>query len=106
MSFSRQRPALPILLALRAGPGVQGGLGGGEAGDRHAVGRAADVVEADSLAEGDGGGVAAVLAADAHLDALARGPAPLGGDADQVADAVLVEADEGIGLEDALLHVG
>ena len=56
-------------------------------GDRHAVGRAGDVVEADLLAEGDRGRIAAVLAADAELDVRPRRAAALGGDADQLADA-------------------
>ncbi len=54
-----------------SGPGCSGqhGLGRGEAGHRDPEGRAADVVEARVVEEGDGGGVAAVLAADAHLEA-------------------------------------
>ncbi len=54
-------------LARRVAP--QRRLRGGEAGDRHAEGRAGDVVEADGLAERDRGRIAAVLAADAELDA-------------------------------------
>ena len=44
-------------------------MGGGDAGGGHAVGRAGYVGEADLVAELDGGGVAAVFAADAHLHA-------------------------------------
>src|SRR5438105_57634 len=91
----------PVLFAL-----ADGGLGGGQPGDRHAVGGAADVIQAQGLAEGDGGRVAAVLAADAELGVGALGAAALGGDADQVADALLVEADEGVLLEDALVDIG
>ena len=69
-----------------------------EAGDRHAEGRAGDVVEPSLLAEGDRGRIAAVLAADAELDVRARRAAALGGDADQFADAVLVERDERVVL--------
>ena len=47
------------------------GLRGGEARDRHAVGRAGDVIEPDLLAEAHRGGIAAMLAADAELQ-LAR----------------------------------
>src|SRR6266496_3300512 len=47
--------------------GFEGSLGGGEAGYRHAVWGAGDVVEADFVAEVDGRGVAAVLATDAYL---------------------------------------
>src|SRR6185437_14483204 len=48
------------------------GLRRGKAGDRHAIGRAGDVVEADLVAEGDGSGIAAVLAADADLQIRPR----------------------------------
>ncbi len=53
------------------------GLGRGDAGDRHPERRAADVVEADLVEEGDAVGVAAVLAADAEARgrSAARGPA-------------------------------
>ena len=54
---------------------LEGRLGGGEAGDRHAEGRAGDVVQPDLVAEGDRGRVAAVLAADADLEV---GPRPCG----------------------------
>src|SRR4051812_9280946 len=67
---SRDRPAFrfaPCGLrgALRLAGGIfaQGGLGGGEAGDRNAEGRARDIVERDFVAEGDRGRVATVLAA-------------------------------------------
>src|SRR5215470_10915883 len=75
-------------------------------GDRHAVGRAGDVVEPDLLAELDRGGVAAMLAADAELQLLAGAAAALGGDADELANAVGVDRDERVLLEDALLLVG
>jgi hypothetical protein len=51
---------------------ILGGLRRREPRDRHAEGRAGDVVEADLLAEGDGGRVAAMLAADAELEVRAR----------------------------------
>ena len=44
------------------------GLGGREAGERHAVGRAADVVDAEPVAERDRLRLAAVLAADPELE--------------------------------------
>src|SRR6185369_11726448 len=97
----QSRRLLAVLLAH-----ADGGLRGGEAGDRHAVGRAADVVQADALAELDRRRVAAVFAADAQLYIGPGRPAPFGGDADQVADAFLVQADEGVLLEDALLDIG
>ena len=43
-------------------------MGRGHARHGHAEGRAADVVHAEGAAEGNGGGVAAVLAADAHRE--------------------------------------
>ena len=47
-----------------------------------------------------------MLAADAELDVRPRGPPPLGGHADQVADALDIEGDERIALEDALVDLG
>src|SRR5262245_61580275 len=63
-------------------------LGRGEAGDRYAVGRAGDVIEASGLAERDRGGIAAVLAADAKLDVAPLGAASLGREPDQIAHAL------------------
>src|SRR5260221_14229793 len=81
-------------------------LGGGEAGDGDGVGGARDVVEPDLLAELDRGGIAAMLAADAELEVLARPPAALAGDAHELADALDIERDEGIVREDALFLIG
>src|SRR5690606_24174211 len=92
---------LAILLPL-----AQGGLRRRQPRDRHPVRRAAHVVEADLLAECDRGRVAPMLATDSQLDARARGAAAFGGDADQIAHAVLVQADERVLFEDSLLHVG
>ena len=75
-------------------------------GDRHAERRAGDVVEPDLVEEVDGVGVAAVLAADAELEAGPARAALLGGDPDQLADAVAVERLERADAEDALLQVG
>src|SRR4051812_22142910 len=47
------------------------GLRRGEARDRHAIGRARDVVEPDLVAERHRGRIAAVLAADPDLEVLA-----------------------------------
>ena len=44
-------------------------------------------------------------AADADLEAGARLAAPLGADADELADAVLIDGDERIDLQDRLLRV-
>ena len=78
----------------------KGGLGGGDAGGGHAVGGAGDVGEANLVAELDGGGVAAVFAADAHLHAGAGGAAEFFGHLHELADAVLVDAGEDVGLDD------
>src|SRR5689334_3747614 len=63
----------------------------GEAGDRHAERGAAHVVETDAVAEHDRGRVAAVLAADADLEAGPRLAAAGDTLLHQPADAVLVD---------------
>ena len=68
-------------------------------------GRAADVVEPEPVAERDRLRLAAVLAADAELEVLARAAAALDRDLHQVADAVLVDRLERVALEDAGLEV-
>jgi len=70
-------------------------LGRGEPGDWHPVGRAGNVVEADLVAEADGGRIAAVLAADAELQVLARAAAALGADAHELAHPLAVDGDKG-----------
>ncbi len=55
---------------------LQSCLGGGQAGDRHAERRAADVVQAHLVAERDRGGIATVFATDADLQALAWSSGP------------------------------
>src|SRR3954470_8976393 len=104
--FRSQYFKSPLRLCLARHRLAERGLRGGEAGDRDAVGRAGDVVEADRMAEGDGGGIAAVLAADADLERGARLTTACDADLDELADAFLVERDEGIDRQDALGHVG
>ena len=60
---------LLLLRGLRLALLFDGGLGSSQTSDRHAVGRAAHVGQADAVAEFHGVGVAAVFAADAELDA-------------------------------------
>ena len=67
---------------------LDGGLGGGQAGDGHAVGGAGDVVQAHVVAELHAGGVAAVLAADAQAQLGTGLTAQLRGHLDQLADAL------------------
>ena len=69
-------------------------------------GRAAHVVEAGPVEEGDRLGVAAVLAAHAELQRRPGGPAPLGAQAHQLADAVGVDRLERVALQQPLLEVG
>src|SRR5215204_7474401 len=70
---------------------LQRGLRGGEARDGDAEGRAGDVVETGQVAEGDGARLAAVLAADADLEAgLDRAPA-LRPHLHQLSDALAVQ---------------
>ena len=71
-------------------------LSSSQARDRHAEGRAAHVVEAHVVAELDGGGIAAVLAADAQLDVGAGLAAQFGSHLHQLAHAVLIQTGEGI----------
>ena len=70
---------------------LDGGLGGGEAGGGDAVGGTGDVGEAEAMTEFDAGGVASVFAADAEFDVGTCGAAFFGGDAHELAHAVLVE---------------
>jgi hypothetical protein len=70
-----------------------------EAGDRDAEGGARDIVEPRLFAEGDRGGIAAVLAADAELEVGTGLAAALSGDRDELANAFGVQGHEWIGLE-------
>ena len=85
--------------ALRAG-GAQRGVGRGQAGDGHAVGRAGDVVEADGGEEGHRGGVAAVLAADADFEIGSRTAALIDANLHELANAAGVDGSERIRLDD------
>src|SRR5207245_2858170 len=79
-----------------------GGLCRGKPRDRHPVRRATDIVEAEGVTEGDGRGIATVLAADAQLDIRTPLPAPLDRQLHEPPDALLVERRKGIGIEDVL----
>ncbi len=81
------------------------GLCGGNPGDRHAVRRAADVVEPGELEEADRVGIAAVLAADAQLE-IGAGLAPdPRRQPHEPADAGLVDRLERAAVEHLALHV-
>src|ERR1035438_8262955 len=98
--------------------GLAGGVGGAgllllerrlrgrQPGRQQTEWRAGDVVEADPVAEIGRLGIAAMLAADAHLES-GPGLASLGrGHLHQLPYARLVKGGEGVLLEDARLHVG
>src|SRR5690606_20510629 len=97
LSFSRSR-RLPLF-----GPQLR--LRRRQTGDRHPIRRATDVVEADSMAEIDTGGIAAVLSADAHLQVGAAAASLLHAHPDQFADALLVNGLERVLLQDPFLQV-
>src|SRR5688500_19011352 len=61
-------------------------LRGGQAGDRHAVRRAGDVVEPDAVAELHRSRLTTMLAADADLQRRPHRPAAINGKVDQPAD--------------------
>src|SRR4051794_31286337 len=88
--FFFQAPRLP-----RRGL-AERGLRRGEPRDRHAVGRAGDVIQPDLMAERHRGRIAAVFAADADLEVCPRLAAALDADLDQFADAVAIDRDERI----------
>src|SRR5207302_9928320 len=100
----RARPPAGLRLATSRGcvPGFAGqrGLRRIEPGDRHPVGRAGDVVEADGLAKADRRRVAAMLAANAELQPLAGGPSAFDGEAHHLADPLGIERHERVVLED------
>ena len=85
---------------------LYGSLRRRETSDRHAIGRGADVIEADAFAEGDAGRIAPVFATNAELDAVTRAPPAFGGHFHQLPHAIDVEADKGIAREDTLVDIG
>ena len=92
-SFSRD-PQIPTLSVSYAR--LERRLRGGKPRDGDSERRRADVVQPHLVEEMDRRGVAAVLAADAELEVLARLPPSLDADAHQIADALHVDRGEGI----------
>src|SRR5438105_13168444 len=90
--------------ALRlAGDGLADrGLRRGEPRDRHAIGRARHVIEADLVAEGDGSRIPAMFAADADLEIWPRLAAARNTDLHQLADTVALDRNEWIHLQNSL----
>ena len=78
---------------------LDSGLGGSQTGDGHAEGRAADIVQANLVAELDTAGVAAMFAADAQTQVGVGSAAVLGSHLDQAADAGLIQVLERIALD-------
>ena len=86
-----------------AGDGLaERGLRRGETGDRHAVGRARDVVQSNLMAESDGRGIAAMFAADTDLQARASLAPARHADLHQFAHAIAVDRNEGVDLQNSL----
>lgn len=71
-----------------------------EACDRHAEGRAGNIIKADVVAELDGSRVAAVLTADTAVELRVDGLAHSDGHLHELADAVLIKLCERIVLKD------
>src|SRR5665647_2539862 len=100
-SLATRRPRL--LLELEFAALFDGRLGRGEPRHRDAERRAAHVVHAGAVAELDALGIAAVLAADADLEARPGAATPLDAHLHELADALLVEGRERVGRPDLLL---
>src|SRR6266487_2140141 len=81
------------------------GLRGCEPREGDAIRRAADVVQAELVAERDARGLSPVLAANAELDVFLRGAAALDRDSHQIPHPALVERLERVALEHAVLEV-
>src|SRR5690348_2422117 len=76
------------------------GLRRSETGDRHAIGRAGNIVQSDLVTEGDGSRIAAVFAANTDLE-IRTGFAPARhADFHQLADSVSIDRDKGVDLQD------
>ena len=80
-------------------------LSGSQTCDRHTERRAADVVQANIVAELDAGGIAAVLAADTQAQVGTGLTAIVSSHLDQLADTDLIQVLERIALVDLLLVV-
>src|SRR5258708_4881964 len=74
--------------------------------DRHAIGRARDIVEPDLVAERHRRRIAAMFAADPNLEAGARLAPARNADLHEFTNALAIERNEGIDLEDALGDIG
>src|SRR3569833_366648 len=91
-----------MALSLAGGHFAEGGLRGSKARNRHAVRRAGHVVEPDLVAERDRRRITTVFATAAHLQLRADLAAALRATPHQFTDAVAVERDERVRLENSL----
>src|SRR5882672_11648145 len=90
-----------------AGDGLaERGLRRSQPRDRHAVGRARHIIQPDLVAERHRSRIAAMLAANADLEAGAGLASAHDADLHEFADAVTIDRDERIDLEDTLGNVG
>lgn len=104
MSISRMKSGFSddLLLVLQT---ADSGLCSSQAGDRHAVRRARNIVQTDIVAELNGARVAAMLAADAKMNIRAGGAAKLGCHLYQFANTLLIESCKRVVLVNLLLIV-
>src|SRR5690606_23077980 len=102
---SGARAAGCLLAGPRRLPRLDRRLRRGQPRNRHAERRAGDVVEPGRVAEAHARRIAGVLAADADLEIRPGRAAALDADPDQRADALDVDRDEGVLLQDPGLEV-
>ena len=84
---------------------LYGGLCGGKQCGGHTIGRTADIVQSYLMAKGDGGGIAAMLSANAIVQVFTGRAALFDCDLDQLSHAGLVDAYERIFVEYAIVDV-
>src|SRR5439155_26319291 len=105
-TFTSSPYRLRIRRALRGGlAGLEAGLGGAEPRDRNHERRARHVRHADLVTELHRRWLAAVLAADAHLEVGPRPASALDADLDELTDTFLVKDRERIMRQEALLQI-
>src|SRR5581483_7094984 len=102
---SKRRYRLKKRLRLPAAGAAKRGLRRRQTRDRHTERRTRDVVELRIMTKGDRGGIAAVLAANPHLQLGTRLAPAFDADAHQFADTLLIDGDKGIDGENAALEI-
>src|SRR5258705_11374463 len=103
--FSLARSARTAGIRLPRRALAERGLGGGEACDGNAERRARDVIERNLVPERDGGGVAAVLAADPDLELRLPLPTALHADPHHFAHALAGDGSKRIARENPARHL-